>query len=141
MGFINAGLGLLSLYQGMMGRSAANDAARAQAGTEKRMTEEKLFQNEQEERQLAGTTRAAAAGSGVTANVGSPLTMLAEQAKTFARERSFISEVGASRADQTLQRGRNTGNAAMWGGITSAIGSFAAAGQSRAKTGSFFKFG
>lgn len=130
IGFIQAAMGALSLYGAFKGADAAEDAAKAQAGTEMRTTKEKLFQSKAEERQLAGTTRARAAGSGVKADVGSPLTILAEQAKTYARDRQFISDVGASQASATLQRGKDMASSLRLGGITSALGSFGGSAKS-----------
>ena len=141
MGFISAAMGIVSLIGGAKAKSDAEAAGRSQARMENRITDEKLYNLGQEERQLAGTTRATAAGSGVKADTGSPLTILAEQARTFARERRFTSEVGAEKASLAKQRGQMAGQQAMYSGISGALSAFGQAGTSTAKTGSFFKFG
>ena len=96
---------ILSIIGGVKGGQAAEFAGRQQAGIEKRVTAEKLLILEQEERELAGETRARAAGSGVKADVGSVLTLLAEQARTFERERRFTRDVGAEKAKLAQTRG------------------------------------
>ncbi len=85
---------------------AAERAARRQGAAEMALTHERLRQLKKEETSLAGTTRATLAGSGVKADVGSPLTILAEQAREFSYERSITSRVGASNVAGTLQAGK-----------------------------------
>ena len=114
---LGVGSGLLG---GAKASSAAKKEARAQAATDLRVTQEKLYLLDEEERELAGTTRARAAGAGVKADKGSPLTILAEQARTFAREKLFTSQVGAEKAAITKQRGENVASSARYGSYSQA---------------------
>ena len=118
IGAIITGVGALtSIFGGMSAKKAANSAAGKQAEADLKVTQEKVYQLGQEERQLAGSTRAAVASSGVKADKGSPLTVLAEQAKTFAREKMVTSQVGAKNAALTRQRGSMVGQQAAFGGF------------------------
>ncbi len=128
MGFVAAAIGIISLIQGQKAAKDAKQAGKQQGRIDQRVTQEKVFQSKLEERILAGETRSAAAGAGVTANVGSPLTILAEQARTFARDRAFISEVGAEQANLSRQRGRNVGTQARFSGYAGALSAFGQAG-------------
>ena len=142
MGFISAAMGVMKLVGAGQEAKAAKAAAKGQAAADLRVTQERVFQSKQEERQLAGQTRAIAAGAGVKADVGSPLTILAEQAKTFARERKFMKETGQEKAGLTIQRGKMQAESSMFRGITSAMGSFAQAAQTTKAAGGsgFFSF-
>ncbi len=142
MGFISAAMGVLSLVGASKEAKAAKAAAKGQASADLRVTQERVFQSKQEERQLAGQTRAIAAGSGVKADVGAPVTILAEQAKTFARERKFMQETGQDKARQTIMRGKMQGEISMVRGIQSAMGSFASAASTTKRAGGagFFSF-
>ena len=142
MGFLDVAMGVLDIIGASKEAKAAKAAAKGQAAADLRVTQERVFQSEQEERQLAGTTRAVAAGAGVKADVGSPLTILAEQAKTFARERKFMKETGQDIAGLTIQRGKNIASAAMFRGIQSAVGRFSQAASTTKKAGGsgFFSF-
>ena len=59
---------------------------------------------------LKGQTIAGFAGSNVKTDVGAPLEIVKEQAKEFAHERKITAQVGASKAAQGLQRGRDVGD-------------------------------
>ncbi len=139
MGFLNSVIGALSLFGGFSAAKDAKQAAKGEAALNTRITQEKNLINKQEERILAGTTRAVAAGSGVKANVGSPLTILAEQARTFSRERQFTSEVGAENSRLAIQRGRNVADQVRFSAAGSALQSFGSAAASTKKSG-FFGF-
>ena len=108
-------LGLISDFLGSRkSASAAKKAARKEAQAEGEVTIERIRQLEIEERALAGATRAGYAGSGVKADVGAPLAILAEQAKEFAFEKQITARVGATKAAAALQRGRDVGNAVRY---------------------------
>lgn len=111
---LGVGSGILG---GITGASKAKKAAKAEAAVDLRVTQEKLYNLKQEERQLAGSTRATAAGSGVKADTGSPLSILAEQARTFARERMITSQVGAEKAELSKVRGDNAASQIRYQGI------------------------
>jgi len=99
------GIGV-DLFGGAKAGKAAEKAAAAEAATDLRVTQERVYQLNQEERALAGQTRARTAGSNVKADKGSPLTILAEQARSFAREKMFTSQVGAEKAQLAKTRGK-----------------------------------
>lgn len=110
-----AALGLISDFLGSRSaKSAAERQARKEAEAEGLVTTERLRQLDVEERSFAGATRAGYAGSGVKADTGSPLQILAEQAKEFAYEKQITAQVGASKAASALQRGRDVGNAVRY---------------------------
>ena len=140
MGAISAAMGLVSLFGASKGAKAAKKAGKAEAALGQRQTAEKIHMLKQEERTLAGDTRNIAAGSNVKADTGSPLTALAEQAKRFARERKFVSEVGAEKSDIARQHGRNVAEQTMYSGVQSALGAFGQSASSTKKHG-FFGFG
>ena len=121
MEWVAAGLAVAGLVSSIFGaksaKSAANSAAGKEAALDLRTTQEKVYQLGQEERQLASQTRARTVGSGVKADKGSPLTILAEQARTFAREKLFTSQVGAEKAQLAQQRGKMVGQQAMYQGL------------------------
>jgi hypothetical protein len=107
--------GMISSFLGSKkSAQAAKDAAGRQAQDERLVTAEKIRQLNKEERTLAGDTRARAAGSHVKAGQGSPLEVLAEQAREFTHERNINKKVGASKAASALQRGRDVGNAVKY---------------------------
>jgi hypothetical protein len=120
MGWLSAGLqligGIIGYKKGKKAEDAADAEAEKAARIDERVTAEKLANLKIEERQLAGQTRARAAGSGVKVDVGSPLDVLAEQAATFARERAVTREVGAEKAALTRLHGRNVGDMARYQG-------------------------
>ena len=107
--------GMISEFLGSKkAAAAAENAADRQAGDERLVTAEKIRQLNKEERTLAGDTRARAAGSHVKTGQGSPLEVLAEQAREFTHERNINKKVGASKAASALQRGRDVGNAVKY---------------------------
>jgi hypothetical protein len=108
-------LGMISDFVGgRKAASAAKKAAKRQAVDERALTKERLRQLDVEERTMAGDTRARAAGSHVKAGQGSPLEVLAEQAREFAREKQITKDVGASKAASALQRGHDVGQVAKY---------------------------
>jgi hypothetical protein len=138
-GAIFSGLGAISSILG--GRSAAS-AARKQGREEARLegivTAEKVRQIGVEERITRGETIAGYAGSGVKAfrgvgadpartgydpsrSYGSPLSVLAESAREFARERHITQQVGATRASQALQGAKATADRYKTGGYAQGL--------------------
>ncbi len=115
---IMQGVGALtSVFGGLSGKKDAEEAALKQASTDMKVTQEKIYNLEQEERQLAGQTRARTAGSNVKADIGSPLDILSEQAQTFAREKMITAQVGAEKAELTKKRGAMAGSQAAYQGF------------------------
>jgi len=139
MGFVSAAMGVMSLIGANKEAKAAKAAAKSEAALNTRVTQEKVFNLGQEERTLAGQTRATAAGSGVKSDVGSPLDILAEQARTFAREKQFTQEVGSEKSGLAIQRGKNAASSARWSGAGSALQAFGQSGTATAANG-FFGF-
>jgi hypothetical protein len=126
VGAVFAGIGALSSIMG--GRKADRDAKRAaaeEARLEGLVTREKVRQIGVEERVMRGDTIAAVAGSGVKAGEGSPLQILAEQAREFGRQRSIVSEVGATKAAAALTRGSMIGQQARYQSYSTASNQFA----------------
>ena len=107
----------LSIIGGKKGKKEAESAADIQARQEHELTKAKLEDLKLEERVLKGTTIASAAASGVKVDKGSPLQVLAEQAKNFAKERMTVAQVGASNASVINTRGKMVGNQAMYQGV------------------------
>jgi hypothetical protein len=105
-------LGMISDFIGAnKAGKAAKKAARAEGIAESKVTAERIRQLHLEERVMKGQTIAAAAGSNVKVDKGSPLQILAEQAKEFANERRITGEVGATKAAAAMRSGRNVSNA------------------------------
>lgn len=108
---------------GFSGSKKAEKSAKQQAELEKQqeeaVTKEKLRQLGIEERVTYGETLAQYAGSGVLATtqgldraplamVGSPRTILDEQAREFAKQKEITAEVGATKVQQALAGGKAT---------------------------------
>ena len=118
---IMAGIGALtSILGGVSASKKTKPAAKEEARLETLVTQAKILDLKRDEELLRGQTIAGAAGAGVKADVGSPLTIIAEQAREFERERRTVSQVGTTRASQAISRGRMVGRQAVYGGISSA---------------------
>ena len=120
------GIGV-NLFGGAKAGKAAEKAAAAESAMDLRVTQEKIYQLGQEERALAGQTRARTVGSGVKADKGSPLTILAEQARSFAREKMFTSQVGAEKAQLAKTRGNMVAQQARYQSYGQALSSASSA--------------
>ena len=101
------------------GKEAAREAALA----EQTVTKAKVIDLLKEERAMRGATIAGAAGSGVKVNQGSPLQILAEQAREFERERMTVKEVGATKTAAALTRSDMARTAAGYQGYSQAVSS------------------
>ena len=119
--------GAASVIGGIEARKAAKEAGKEEAALESLVTQAKVVDLEKEEEVLRGQTIAAAAGAGVVTDVGSPLTILAEQAKEFARDKRTIQQVGATRATAATTRGKMVGRQAMSQGISQGVSSLSSA--------------
>jgi hypothetical protein len=133
-------IGAIGVISGFLGSKKASKAAKKQAEEEARLealvTAERIRQLGREERTLYGETVAGYAGGGVLssfgsmANVpretmGSPGTVLAEQAAEFQREREITQKVGATKVAQGLARGRATAEAYKFQGYSNAASGIA----------------
>ena len=116
-----------SIVGGIKGGKSAGAAGRAEARAEGDITSAKLEDLFAEERNMRGQTLAGAAGANVKVDKGSPVEILAEQARTFERERQITAKVGASRASITKQRGEMLGKQIAYQGISTGIGQLAGA--------------
>jgi len=129
--FVMAAMAAISTASSLVGaskaKSAAKGAAREEARLEGIVTEAKITSLDREERVLRGETLGAAAGSNVKVDRGSPLQILAEQARTFADEKRVVRQAGASRAAQAKTRGRMVGDQAMYQGVSQAANTAASA--------------
>jgi hypothetical protein len=114
MAIIGAGS---SIFGGISGSKAAKSAAKVQGRQELELTQAKIEDLKLEERNLAGQTKAAVAGAGVKVGAGSPLEVLAEQAKNFMRERQTVAKVGATNASVINKRGSMVGKQALYQGV------------------------
>lgn len=121
-----AGIGAItSIIGGNKAARAAKQAAQREAQLEGLVTIEKMRQLHIQERIQRGETIAQVAGSGVKASEGSPLTLLAEQAREFAMQRQITHSVGASKATAALQGGSLVANQAKFGSYSNAANQFA----------------
>ncbi len=118
MDFIAAAL---SIFGGIKAKDEAKDMAASEAGMEVELTNAKLEDLKIEERNMRGQTIARTAGSNVKVDIGSPLEILAEQARNFTRERQTVAKVGATRAANTIQRGKNVGRQALYQGWSTGL--------------------
>lgn len=112
MGFVS----FLNIWGGKKAKEEAEKFAGIESALELKLTGAKIADLKQEERVLAGTTRARAAGSGVKADTGSPLTILAEQARNFAKDRMITAQVGATKASNVELKGKMVGRQALYQG-------------------------
>jgi hypothetical protein len=114
-----------SIVGGQKASKAAKGAAAEEARLEGLVTQEKIRNLKIQERVMRGETIAGYAGGGVRVDVGSPTTILSEQASTFARERGITAQVGASRASQSLTRGEMMADQYKFSSYSSAASSLA----------------
>jgi hypothetical protein len=131
------GAGVVQTIAGFIGsRKAAKGAkkeAEQEAAYERMVTDERLRQLGIEERVLFGETIAGYASGGVQARapgleqtrtqVGSPMSVISEQTREFAAERQITRDVGASRVQQSLTRGKNVANQYKWTGYANVASS------------------
>jgi hypothetical protein len=103
-----------TLMGGKKAKKGAKEAAKTQAQQEIELTLAKIEDLKLEERNLRGQTIASAAGSGVKVGSGSPLQVLAEQARNFQRERQTVAKVGATNASVITKRGKLVGQQAAY---------------------------
>ena len=126
-GAVIGAVGLISSFIGSQkASSAAKEQSRLEAEAERKVTQERIYQLGQEERQLFGETLAGYAGGGVTVGnqtnsgavqpIGSVRSVLDEQATTFAREKKITQEVGATKVAQSLASGKATADAYKYSG-------------------------
>lgn len=131
MGYVGAAFaimgGLSSMLAGAKARRDAKTAAQHEATMEGHVTDAKIQSLDVEQRTLAGQTQARAAGSNVKIGKGSPLQILAEQARNFADEKRIVRQAGATKAAQAQTRGKMVGNQAFYGGMSNAFSSFGSA--------------
>jgi hypothetical protein len=124
MEYVAGAMALVGMVSSVLGARSAKQDAKAAARQEQKLegivTAAKVTSLRKEERTLRGDTLAAVAGSNVKTDVGSPLTVLAEQAKTFRSEIGTVKQAGATRAAQAATRGKMAGNAAMYQGFSQA---------------------
>ena len=106
----------LSILGGIKAKKEANEMAGIQAKQELELTQAKIEDLKLEERVMAGQTKAGAAGSGVKVDKGSPLEILAEQARNFQKERQTVARVGATNASVITKRGQMVGRQALYQG-------------------------
>jgi len=131
--------GVLGTVASFIGSKKASKAAKEEAAEQARLeglvTGEKLRRLDIDERTLYGETVAGYAGGGVQAiapsldqtslRTGSPQSVLQEQAKSFRDERKITKEVGASKAQAALTRGKNLADQYRYQGyanVASSIG-------------------
>ncbi len=124
MSFFAALSGMFSLIGGRMAKTAAEREGNLIAGQEDLITGAKVADLKIQERVMSGQTQAAAVGSGVKATTGSPLEILAEQARQFARERDVTAQVGAMKSRLARERAYNVGQAALYQSYGAAASSF-----------------
>lgn len=115
---------IFSILGGRKAGKAARRAADEEARLEGLVTAAKIEDLRREEKVLRGETISAAAGAGVKVDVGSPLEILAEQAREFAREREVVGLVGATRSQQARERGQMLSSQARYQSYTQAFQGF-----------------
>ena len=131
---------IFSVFQGVQAKKDSKKAARAQEeiGRQNAMnveaeTAENKRRATDQEAEVSAERRARASASGTGAG-GSQQTFMDSEADEFDRQMEWLTKSGAAQADLTrksanaaAQNTRNQGNAALWGGITSAatsVGSY-----------------
>ena len=118
MPWVYAALAVISVASLLFGGKKAGDKAKEASGKKaKQELELTLAKTEDlkiEERALKGQTLASVAGAGVKVGMGSPLEVLAEQARNFQRERQTVARVGATNASVISQQGKNVASQAKY---------------------------
>jgi len=120
-----------SVYGATSASKSAGRAGKKGARLEGQVTTAKLFDLFKQERLLKGQTISRIAGSGVKyspeTSTSSPMEILMEQAKNFERERTTVATVGATAAQQGLQRASMAQTQAISQGVVGASTSLASA--------------
>ena len=137
-GAVTSAIGVIGSFLGASKASKrAKKAAKEEARLEGIVTTEKLRQLTVEQRVTEGEQIAAYAASGVKAPIvegkgdyvgmspGSPLDIIEEQKREFGFQRKVVADVGATKAGQALQAGRDTANAYKWQGYSNAASGIA----------------
>lgn len=131
MEYVAAAMAVVSAISSLVGGSKANKsagkAAREESRLENIVTKSKVKRLEAEKREMAGQTIQTAAGSGVAADVGSPVDLLVEQAKNFDEEILTTKIAGATRSQAAQTRGKMVGQQAAWQGAGQAASSLSSA--------------
>lgn len=124
---------VISLIADFVGSKKAAKGAKKEAAEQAHLegltTTERLRQLGIEERTMYGQTLAGYASGGVLATtptlagsqspmIGSPGTVIAEQKKEFGLERDITEQVGATKVQQALTRGKNVATAYKWQGYS-----------------------
>jgi hypothetical protein len=125
---------------GKKAAKAAERQADAQAAVEEKLTAERVRQLDIDERVQYGETLAGYAGGGVlgqtpgldpakfrTGMQGSPLVVLQEAAREFAKEREVTQDVGAANIAQIQLGGKATATRYKWQGYAGAADSLSKA--------------
>jgi len=127
--------GISSALGGKKAREGSKYAGKMEAKQEQIVTQAKLEDLRVEERVMKGQTIAGAAGSNVKVDMGSPLEVLAEQARNFARERQTVAQAGATKAANAAIRGNMVGQQAAYQGFGQAASGLSSAFQIFAQYG------
>lgn len=128
----------LQIYGAKKAEKGAKAQANAQAEVEKKLTAERVRQLDIDERVQYGETLAGYAGGGVLAQTpgldpakfrsgqqGSPLVVLQEAAREFAKEREVTQDVGAANIEQIQLGGKATADRYKWQGYAGAANTIA----------------
>lgn len=127
MGYMAVASAMFSIIGGIKGKKAARKAAAAEVRVDAQATREQLRQMTYAEQVERSSIIAQYAGSGADVNVGSPLNVMAEQAREYARQRDSVQNAARLRQANIRLRGRNTGQQALWNGITGAFNTLGSA--------------
>jgi hypothetical protein len=130
----------LQIYGANKAAKGAERQADAQAAVEEKLTAERVRQLDIDERVQYGETLAGYAGGGVLAQTpgldpakfrtgqqGSPLVVLQEAAREFAKEREVTQDVGAANIAQIQLGGKATATRYKWQGYAGAADTLASA--------------
>ena len=132
-GWVSAAISAVSAVTSFLGAKKAEKSAERQAEEEKRLegisTQERIRKLGVQERTQYGETLAGYASGGVqarsagldpgkfrSAQSGSPMQVIQEAAREFARERKFTEEVGATKASQISLAGKAQADAYRYQG-------------------------
>jgi hypothetical protein len=135
-----------SVLSGIFGASKAKKAARRkaeeEAAAEGEVTAERVRQIDVEEKALRGETIAKTAASGIKTTSGTTISLLAEQAYEFEKERAITEKVGASKATSALARGNSLAaqidSQAIGSSVSQLTSLFSILSNNKSKTGSYF---
>lgn len=113
--------GVMGMRSGKKGEKAAKEAARENARLQRMETQEELRRMDRTEAFRQGEARALAGARGIRADTGSTRRVLDESAAEYTRQREWVAETGAQRANIAAKGGEGVGRAQQQQGASQIV--------------------